>query len=358
MEVVAAGLLHALDPSRYDPHLVCFEETNGIIPRIDTSRVSLEVVRKGPGADPRQVLRLARHFRRVRPNLVHTFNPEALIFGWPAARLARVPALVHAYHGRTGQIEPPLFRAVRRWMMRRADHVVVVSEELKDLAVREDRVSAEKITTILNGIDLGAFEVEFDRSAFRAGLGLSDEDWAVCTLGSLQPLKNQQLLIRAAARVRDLKAFLVGGGALEETLGALAEELGVEDRVTLLGERTDVPRVLRAMDIFALTSTTEGTSIALLEAMAAGLPAVVTDVGGNGKLVVHGETGFLIEPGDVGGLTERLEWSFQQREECRSMGEAARRRARDSFSFSRMVEAYDEVFRATLRGKVRGFSAA
>lgn len=357
--MVAANLMHSMDPERYQFSLVCFEGTNGIIPRIDRTLADVEVIEKRPGADPGQVLRLARYLRSIRPGLVHTFNPEALIFGWPAAQAARVPALVHAYHGLTGEQEPGLFNRVHRYMMRRSDHVVVVSEALEELVRQDFGIPRDKVTVIVNGVDLTPFDVEFDRESFRRDLGLGPSDWAVCTVGKLSPRKNQQLLIRAAARVEGVHVFIVGGGPSENELRELVEDLGVQDRVFLVGERSDIPSFLRAMDLFCLTSTAEGTSLAILEAMAASLPVLVTDVGGNGELVKEGETGFLTPSNELEPFAERLAWTLHHRDRCRALGAGGRCRVESTFGFSTTVAAYDSVFQAALgKNRARGGGAS
>ena len=166
----------------------------------------------------------------------------------------------------------------------------------------------------------------------------------VGTVGSLSETKNQEVLIRAAAMNSKIKVLIAGIGPLEEKLKKLIDSLSLQNRVFLVGQRTDIPQFLQALDVFTLPSKTEGTSLALLEAMAARLPVVATDVGGNSELVVHNKTGLLVPSDNVQELNDAISWTALNREKARKMGVDGRARVDQIYSFSKTAAIYSKVF--------------
>jgi glycosyltransferase involved in cell wall biosynthesis len=167
-------------------------------------------------------------------------------------------------------------------------------------------------------------------------------------VGNLRPVKDYPCLLRAFARARsrvaDATLVFVGDGVERPKLEALGRELGVAEAVRFAGDRSDVPRLLRLFDVFALSSQTEGISVALLEAMATGLPAVVTDTGGNPEVVVEGQTGELAPVGDHEALGDALAGLLADPGRRRVWGAAARERVLEDFSLDRMVRDYESIY--------------
>jgi sugar transferase (PEP-CTERM/EpsH1 system associated) len=294
-------------------------------------------------------LRMARLFRRLRPDIVHTRN-WTCIDAIVGARLAGVPVVIHGEHGR--EAADPEGRNQRRKQVRRmlspfVTEFVTVSRDLARWLVEQVRVPARKVRTIYNGVDTERF-APGDRAAARQALGIPG-DWAVAgTIGRLDPVKDQAGLIRAFAQTTNAgKSALViaGDGPSRGHLEAVIKELGVGDRVRLLGERDDVPAILHALDVFVLPSLGEGISNAILEAMATGLPVIATRVGGNGELVRDGITGRLIEPRRPEVLAEALTGYLGDPVRARSHGAAGRERAVGEFGLERMLAGYAALYR-------------
>jgi glycosyltransferase involved in cell wall biosynthesis len=352
MEMVAADLLHRLNPDRYQGSLICLNRENAVIPRIDSSLVKVHVLEKMHGIDPFMIPRLTLHFLRTRPSIVHTFNEGALLYALPAAKLARVPALIHAEHGRLPVKERPLLRATRIRMTKAANHVVVVSESLRRLLVDDERVDENNISVVINGVDTKRFDVPQNEDELRKSFHVAPNDFVVGTVGSLTVQKNHELLIRAAAKIPDLKVLIAGAGPLESNLKSLIKELNVADKVHLVGQLNDVPGFLAVLDAFVLSSLTEATSIALLEAMAARLPAIVTDVGGNPAVI--GDAGFLVPSENIESMSEKLKWCKDHREECKATGLLARQRVEIHYSMDATVKEYERIFENALLRKQCG----
>jgi glycosyltransferase involved in cell wall biosynthesis len=271
-----------------------------------------------PWQDLVALARLVRLLRRVRPTIVHTHTAKAGTLGRIAALLAGVPVRVHTFHGHVfqGYFGPGMtrvFLAVERLLARATTKVVTVSDSQASELVQTYRICpAEKMRAIPLGLELDRFapaRTAALRGDLRAELGIGDEP-IVTIVGRLAPIKNHGLLLEAAARLasqgRPCHFAIVGGGAEEAALRERARSLGVQDRVTFLGWRRDLDRVYAGSDVVALTSSNEGTPVALIEALAAGRAVVSTEVGGVRDVLQDGALGLLVPPGDAEALAGAL----------------------------------------------------
>jgi sugar transferase (PEP-CTERM/EpsH1 system associated) len=344
MEFGVVKLVNGFDRRRVSS-AVCATVPGGRLRSLVAADVPVFELTRRRGNDPRLIWRLARLFRRERPNVVHTHAWGTLLEGLLAAKLAGVPLVVHGEHG-TLQLKPRQ-RWLQRWGWARVNQVLSVSSTLATRIAAETGFPAERVHTIRNGVDLARF-CRVSRSEARAALGLADTDIVIGSVGRLVPVKDQATLIDAVARVArsnpDVRLLLAGDGPLRYSLEARAAVQGVGDRVTLLGHRSDVETVLNALDVFALSSTSEGLSNTILEAMASGLPVVATRVGGADELVDDGVSGLLVPPSDPIALAAALGELTGNRDKRLGMGAAARRRAESEFALSRMIGRYEDMY--------------
>jgi sugar transferase (PEP-CTERM/EpsH1 system associated) len=296
------------------------------------------------------VFRLARIMRQYRPHIVHTRNWGA-IEAVAAAKLAGVPVVIHSEHG----YEVDMFTGLplRRRLFRRlaysmADALFAVTRELRDFHARQAWISPERMGVLYNGVDTQRFAPRGEwRAAARKELGFGRDSFVVGAVGRLVPIKDQQTLLNAAAllatRGINVRVLLVGSGPEREKLHSLA--VGpLEGKVCFVGDSSRVPEMLNAMDAFVLPSLKEGMSNTLLEAMACGLPVLATNVGGNPEIVEDNVNGCLFSPGDATWLADKLQSLAQSPDLVHQLGTAARNRAIDSFSLSRMLEAYRSFY--------------
>ena len=273
-----------------------------------------------------------------------------------AARSLGVHALVSTEHiAKPPSSHYPFGRWIITWLIRLAngaiDRVIAVSETSRYLLIKNYALPPEKVVAIRNGIDVSRFDADVDVSAVRSGLGLSEDDWVAEFIGRFSPGKGHDCALDAisllAPEFPRLKLVLMGDGALEAVLRERAEELGVQDRVVFAGFVDDVPSVLAAGHALILPSESEGLPLSVLEAMAARLPVIASDVGGVAEAVRDGVTGVLISPRDPNGLSRALRGLMADPERARGMGEAGRRRVEEEFSSEASVGAvlrlYDEV---------------
>jgi sugar transferase (PEP-CTERM/EpsH1 system associated) len=296
------------------------------------------------------LFRLARILRRYRPHIVHTRNWGA-IEAVAAAKLAGVPVVIHSEHG----YEVDMFAGlpVRRRLFRRAayamaDAVFAVTCELRDFHACQTWIHPERIGVIYNGVDTKRFAPSREtRIAMRRKLALPEESFVVGAVGRLVPIKDHQTLLKAAALLSgsgiDVRVLLVGSGPERERLQGRATD-ALEGRVCFAGDSDRVPEMLNAMDVFVLPSLGEGMSNTLLEAMACGLPVLATNVGGNPEIIENNVNGCLFAPGDAEWLASKLKLLARDPALIHQLGTAARNRAIESFSLSRMLETYRSFY--------------
>lgn len=316
-----------------------------------------EPVRLTPGGsfDLEYALRLVRLFRRLEADLVQTHLLGSSLYGGIAARICRIP-VVSTFHG-TVDVAPDSLRdgVKMHLVLRNSDHVVFVSESLRDRFVSGGSSVLSRTEVIHNGIDPETFAARGDGS-FRREIGVEEGQFLIGAVGNLRPAKNYELFLRAAARIREDGAgeyrFVIvgeGHGRLREKLLALREDLGLRDVVKFAGFREDVPRILADLDLYLLTSSSEGFSLSLVQAMASGLPVVSTRCGGPEEIISDGVHGRLVDGSRPEDVAEAVLGLAEDPEMARRLGREARRHVGEVFSVERMVEAYDALYRRCLQ---------
>ncbi|MCK5797290.1 MAG: glycosyltransferase, partial [Deltaproteobacteria bacterium] len=309
--------------------------------------VAAHVVEKKEGFDLSLFARLAIFFGYLRPQVVHTHNPQSLVYAAAPAK-AVWARTVHTKHGEAQERGRALF--LRRQAARFVDAFVSVSDRTEAFARTHREASGRKLLVIENGVEIPPDRGDPEaRSSSREALGIDSAAFVIGTIGRLQAVKNQALLIRASAPLlrRGGHLIIVGEGPERAGLETLIRSLDVGARVHLLGYQDDVGRWLAAFDCFAMSSRTEGLPLVLLEAMARGLPTVCTAVGGIRAAV--GSAGELVDAGDEGGLTESLTRVAGDLEAAAVLGAAGRRRVIERYSLATMVARYDAVYRGLAR---------
>jgi sugar transferase (PEP-CTERM/EpsH1 system associated) len=348
LENGVVNVINRLDPARFRSSVTCLQTSGPFAARIKPADVEVEAFGLGAGNDVKLPLRLARHFRRTRPDVVHTRNAEAFFYGAVAAKLARVPALVHSEHGRVLP-DTPRRMAAQRWMLHLVDGAFSVSDRLRvDLATHLG-VSPTRFEVVYNGVDVSRISAA-DRGAARAAIGASSDELVVGSVGRLVPVKNYELLVRAFARLpAPARLVFIGEGPERANLERAAAAAGVAERMTLLGHREDVAELLVGLDVFVLPSLSEGMSNTLLEAMAGRVPCVASDVGGNGEIVQDGRSGLLFRSGDEAGLGERLVALAGDPARRAALGAAGHERVMKEFTMPAMIGKYEALYERVAR---------
>lgn len=304
--------------------------------------------------DVRVLAPLIHRLRDERPDVLHCHLVRANLYGRVAARLAGIPVVISTLRNVEDYFvgTDPTSRTVRLVEKATAGLVsryVAVSEGVRSAAIKYLGLSPTHVETILNAVDLRAFDsVLSDRITARAEFGFHPHHVVIGTVSVLEGRKNVAQLLSAAQTLRreypDVRVVVVGSGPEESVLRAASADFGLEDTVRFAGFRRDVPRLLPAFDIFTLTSHAEGLPRAVMEAMAAGLPCVVTDVGGNAEAVLHGTTGLVTPPGEPAPFLDALRSLLHDSGMRLAMGSASRSRAHVQFAPERMARAYDRLY--------------
>ncbi len=348
------NLLNGLPDEDYRHAVICLTDFTDFRQRITRPDVAVYALNKRPGKDLGAYWRLYRLLRTLRPKLVHTRNAGVLDCAAVAA-LAGVRVRIHSYHGWDVDDlhgKNPRGRRLRRWLHPLISRFVALSEDIQQWLQRDESVAPKRIAQVYNGVDTQKFKPP---TLPAAGVDQARR-LTIGTVGRLQAVKNQALLIAAVARLADhhpemrsrLQVRIMGDGALRDQLEQQIRDTGLGDVIDIEGFRDDVADQLRSIDLFVLPSLNEGISNTLLEAMASGLPVIATRVGGNPELVNEGVTGFLVEPDNPSAMAAALLRYLREPQLSASHGQAARRLAEKRFSLKVMLAEYDRLYRQAL----------
>ena len=295
--------------------------------------------------DPLAASWLARLIRDERPDVLHYHTSHAVTLGTMARLARRGPVSVATRRTSFPTRRNPFFRLKFTY---RLDHVIAVSGSIRDdlLAAGLDR---DRVSVIHSGIDLTRFRNLGRGKPFRRELALEPDAILLGCVGALAPQKGHMHLLQVMAGLdepfRPVHLALVGDGELQEQLLDEARNLGIGDRVHLVGFREDIPAVTAAFDVAVLPSVAgEGSPAVVKEAMAAGVPIIATDIGGVSEILQDGEQGLLIPPADERALAAALSEMLQDAPRRRALGDAGRARA-EEFSMEWMIERTESVYR-------------
>jgi glycosyltransferase involved in cell wall biosynthesis len=328
------------DQSRFDLRFVAVDSLGHTADVIEELGWPVTCLEKPGGFRPGHIFKLAKLLRQWGTDVVHTHDNGPLMYGSVAGRLAGVPVLVHTrHHGRLPWIAASKVSSARMACYL-VDRVCCVSKDSLTEGIKEG-IPESRLCTVWNGIDTTRFTYDPER---RGNSG------PMASIACLRPDKNTESLIRATATIiREEPEFLIniaGDGPPERVamLKQLAIDLKVDKNVIFLGNVNDVPSLLARSSVMVLPSTTEGISIALLEAMACGVPVIATNVGGNPEVVEDGVTGILVPANDDAAMTEALLRMYRSPEMRKAMGAAGRVKVVRDFEIRRMVSDYENLY--------------
>ncbi|MBS1816590.1 MAG: glycosyltransferase [Acidobacteria bacterium] len=299
-------------------------------------------------AVPTSLWRFFGMLRRARPVVLHAMLFHAYVLGAIAATLAQVPVVVTSRrslaHFKKGRLH---YRALELITNRLTDCIVANSEAVRQDTLASEGLRPDDVLVIHNGIEAGRYHGERD-TGVREQLGAEGDSPVAVVLANLIHYKGHRYFFEAWSAVLRSHpravAWLVGDGPLRSAFEAELGARGLSSSVRVLGTRTDVPRLLASADVLVHPSLEEGFSNALLEGMAAGLPVVATDVGGNPEAVLDGKTGYLVPARDAAALAHAIGQVFSRPDLGRSMGEAGRRRVMQEFQLGTMIRRYEDLY--------------
>lgn len=337
-------VVHLIKGARHvRTHVICLETTGALAAKLADTGVTIECI----GTPTTSVLDSARALRRrlaeLEPDVVHTHNEKPHIHAGLATLGWHRPPLIHTRHGR-GQVETTLSRAANRLAVHRSRFIVCVSADAVAVAKAEG-ARPDQLRVLLNGIDVTSYDA--------SDYGQRAATYRAVTVARLAPIKDIATMVRAARLLADrhpaFRLDIVGDGESRPELEALTRQLNLQDVVTFHGATTNPRPHLSQAALFLQSSVSEGISLTLLEAMAAGLPIVATDVGGNHEVVERGKTGELVPAQNPTALAAAAERLLTTPSHAIEMSKAARARVERLFDLRKMVEAYEALYEEAVR---------
>lgn len=340
-------IISNLNRDRFTPYLVSLQDCDYLKAGefvCDTS--CLNVYQMFSPAMRRSRRDLAGRVRTLGIDIVQTFFTEAHMLGGAAARLGGARAVISSRRNlgySYGFKEKLYLRIANRYPSRWLANCEAVADEIAAI----ERLDRFRFDVIYNGVDL--YEPPDNQKTQFA----DDHSTDVVMVANLRPIKSVETLIKAAAvvlkKLPEARFLLLGDGPRRDELMRLANELGISGSVTFAGSADDVMSHLASARTGVLTSLSEGCSNAILEYMNASLPVVASRVGGNPELVVDGETGFLVQPGDAEGFAEKIVHLLENPQDATRMGRASRQRIEKQFSVSKMISDYESYYENLLQ---------
>ncbi len=337
--------------------VLCIERPGPLAAQVEALGARVLCIGKRPGLRFNAGSAIEAALKELHPDVLHTHQVGALFYAGPAARAVGVPLVVHTEHINHFRKTQGYWRRQRMswlwwWATKYARRFFCVSQDIAGEMVERRIVPRGKLDVILNGINTEPFRELFDRNGLRQSIGIPTAAPVIGTVGRLNEVKCQDLLLRAFARVRpehpNAQLLLVGDGPLRSSLRELSIGLGVAEAVHFAGYQSRPERFLAMMDVFALTSRLEGLPLAVLEAWAAGLPVIASAVGGVPDLVEHDRTGLLFPSGEEDTLVELLKVFLRDPGRARRLGEAGRQEVLAKYDLQRMAGDYERHYRELL----------
>lgn len=347
-ETVVLNLASNLDSRRFRS-LALVPDGPWLPHKLRERGVPTYLVESRPWYDPRPMARMARLLEREKVDVIHSHLPDQNFYSCLAGRLTGRKTVV-TYHGPCELAQGKGFKAsMKLWYVRRSASAIVVVCDFVGQMLREVGFPSDKIVRIYNGIEVGRF-CSPKTGRLREEIGCREEAKLIGMVANVRASKGYEFFIRAARKVLDafpLTRFVSIGdmdGTLGQPLRDLVQQLGLEGRFFFLGFRGDVPEILSDLDVFVLSSVSEGFPLVTLEAMAAGRPVIATRCGGPQEVVEDGRTGFLVQPADSDGLAIKICELIGEPESAAALGQRGRAKVLGEFSLEQMVRQYECLY--------------
>jgi len=340
-----------LPRGEFDVHVAVLTHTGPLEDSLCDAGIAVTVIGKRWKFDPLSYLRLRRFIVALRPDIIHTWLFAANAYGRQAAASAGVRHII-AGERCVDSWKGAWQWAIDRFLARCSERIVTNSTGVKEFYVSRG-LPSEKFVVIPNAVEPAVLE-PVNRVELLTELRLPPNTRLIGAVGRLWPQKRVKDLIWAADLLKSMRddahLIIVGDGPQRSRLERYREQNEISDRVHFLGERSDVPRLMQHFDLLWLGSEYEGQSNAILEAMAAGVPVIATDIAGNRDMVVDGVTGYLVPVGDRFEFARRAHWLLDDEALRRKLGAAGQKRVLRKFTVAHMVERHANLYRELVRG--------
>jgi glycosyltransferase involved in cell wall biosynthesis len=316
-------------------------------------------------SDRKAYKRIKEIISEFNPHIVHTHASKAGALGRRAAISCKVPVVVHTFHGHVfhsyfGAAKTLLFKGIERRLAKKSNAIIAISDKQREELVHEHKISKPEKTKVVNlGFDLDPFNEKRQRlrETKRRELGLSDEV-AIALIGRFVPIKNHEMIFDVVEEIlaktnKKVKFFVVGDGTEREYIEERAEKINRTnaETVVLTSWIKDIGSFNAAMDIVCMTSLNEGTPVSLIEAQAANIPVISTDVGGVRDVVIDGETGFIVPSKDVSAFSEKLLKLIEDEKKRLELSQNGWTFVKDKFHYKTLVKNMEQIYAELLKNK-------
>jgi glycosyltransferase involved in cell wall biosynthesis len=354
-EQVIIDLVRHIDRTQFQPAVCCLNEKGRLASSLEKEGIPVVALQHHARSlffsfDPSIVLALCRLVRKWKIDLIHTHLFSANLWGRIAAKCTGIP-VVSSEHG-VDAWRNPLHLTLDLVLTLVSKRVIFVSQALREFHARLNPFLKRRSCVIYNGIEFKKFEIDASPAEIRKTIGLDKSHTVLGIVGRVAREKAHVDFIHVVQRLTQEHAgvvgLIVGEGELLNELKKLVNKKGIQDHIVFLGYRNDLPRIYQAMDVFVMTSLSEGFPLAVLEAMAAGVPIVATNVGGIPECVKDGEDGRLVSPGDRSAMTQAISNILTDPVLALSLAANARKRVKEHFSLEAMVRNYESLYRYIL----------
>ena len=349
IETLILEMSRKLKEDMFEPCVFIFERGGELKKEFINSKISVFEVKKSKGFDWILPIRLSLLMKHHNVDIVHTHNPSSWFSGGIAAKIAGIPN-VHTEH------TPPNYHKrrwerIERFLAMITNQITTVSKGVAKFMIEKEKISSAKVKVVYNGVDLKKYEMRTDLLRKRKELSLRETDIVVGNISRLVSIKDHTTLLYAFKKVNQLipraKLIIAGDGPLRDKLLHIRDELQLQNCVRFLGNRRDIPALLKVFDLFvfsSIPSIKEGLSIAVLEAMVSGLPVVSTGIKDTAESVVNGETGLIVPPKDPKAMSDAICRLLLNRKEAKRMGKRGRENVKQYFTFEKMIKEYKDIY--------------
>lgn len=346
-EKVVIDLCKKIDKDKFHPTVCCLNDKGVFADELEDVGIEVIPLYKKPKFDPYIICKIYKLIKNKQTDLVHTHLWTANFWGRIAAKLSGVKVIVITEHNVDVWKKRTHFWA-DKLLSFITNKIIAVSNKVKEFYIKMTKISPDKFITIYNGVDLTKFNIQTNVLEKKKEFGIKPTDKVIVIIGRLEAAKAHHIFLNALKeiinRVQNFKAFIIGDGSLKQEIILLAKKLNLHHHVIITGLRKDIPELLSLADLFVLSSTREGFPITLLEAMSCGIPAVVTNVGGNSELCINGETGLIVDSNNPKALAEAIFILLTDQNLSGNFSKASKARIQTLFTTEIMTKNHETLY--------------
>lgn len=352
-ETVLLNIAGSIDKNRFNPTVV-LHKSKWLHEQLLKNEIETEIIPSKRSWDMVFLLKFIKYCRRYKIDLIHSHLFGANLYSCLAGAILRIPVITTFHNELYFQGRLERFMALKSFIIRNfSAQMVFVAEYMKKDYIKQSKFPDNKSLTVYNGIEL---KTDIDSSSLKKELGILDDDLLVGHIANLRAPKGHRYLIKAASLIcknfPNAKFLLIGDegdGIIKKEIEDFIAESGLGENIRLLGFRKDVNRLLQLIDVFVLSSTSEGLPLSVIEAMASSKPVVATNVGGLPEIVIPDRTGYLVEPQNAEALAEKLEFLLENEALRNRMGRAGRKIIEEQYSLKTMIDNYQNLYEELLK---------